>query len=163
MTDERSSPRYVLGHSEREFQRLIDQARMLAPITRRFFEDAGIEPGMRVLDVGSGAGDTAFLVAGVVGDSGGVVGVDRSSSAVATANARAHDRSLRNVTFLEGDPSEKSFERPFDAVVGRYVLAFQPDPAAMLRSLARHVRTGGVIVFHELDFSAESSYPPAPI
>jgi hypothetical protein len=36
-----------------------------------------------------------------------------------------------------------------DAVIGRYVLMFQADPVAMLRGVARHLRPGGTIVFHE--------------
>jgi SAM-dependent methyltransferase len=55
-----------------------------------------------------------------------------------------------------------TFEQPFDAVVGRYVLAFQHDPAAMLRKLVAHLRPGGVVVFHEPDFDSERSFPPAP-
>jgi hypothetical protein len=55
-----------------------------------------------------------------------------------------------------------NFDRPFDAVVGRYVLQFQQQPAAMLRSLARQSRSGGVLVFHEIDWSGLSSFPPAP-
>jgi hypothetical protein len=43
------------------------------------------------------------------------------------------------VFFREGDPAEMAFERPFDAVIGRYVLMFQRDPTAMLRKLAVHV------------------------
>ena len=58
---------YLLGHSAREMQRLILQARLLAPITRSFFHAAGIGPGMRVLDVGSGAGDVAILASDLVG------------------------------------------------------------------------------------------------
>jgi hypothetical protein len=54
------------------------------------------------------------------------------------------------------------FEQPFDAVIGRYVLQFQPDPAAMLRKLAGHVRSGGLIVFHEIDHGGVGSFPPAP-
>ena len=153
---------YVLGHAERELERLVAQARLIDPITRRFFVDAGIGRGMRVLDVGSGAGDVAFLAAELVGESGEVVGVDRSATALANASNRARSRSLPNVSFREGTPAQMKFERPFDAAVGRYVLEFQPDPAAMLRGLAAHVRPGGVIVFHELDFATESSHPPAP-
>jgi ubiquinone/menaquinone biosynthesis C-methylase UbiE len=63
---------YVLGHSDWELDRLRVQARLIDPITRRFFLDAGIVPGMRVLDVGSGAGDTAFLAAELVGARGEV-------------------------------------------------------------------------------------------
>ena len=153
---------YLLGDSEQELERLAFQARLIEPITRGFLSDAGIGPGMRVLDVGTGAGDVAFLATEFVGADGEVVGVDRSIAGIATARARADARSLRNVSFLEGDPATMSFDRPFDAVVGRRFLQFQPDPAAMIRSLAAHLRPGGLIVFHELDSAGASSYPPAP-
>jgi SAM-dependent methyltransferase len=153
---------YVLGHSDQELDRLRTQANLIDPITRQFFGDAGIAPGMRVLDVGTGAGDVAFLAAGMVGDTGEVVGVDRSAAAVAAATARADALSIRNVSFREGDPSDMSFDRPFDAVVGRYVLQFQSDPGAMLRKLAHHVDTGGLIVFHEVDWGGARSMPSCP-
>jgi len=152
----------VLGHSERELERLAIQARLIDPITRGFFRDAGIISGMRVLDVGSGSGDTAFLAAALVGETGEVVGVDRAFAAVVAARRRADALSLRNVSFLQGDPATMTFEQPFDAVVGRYVLVFQPDPAAMLQKLVAQVRPGGVVAFHEPDFDSERSYPAAP-
>src|SRR5262245_44410577 len=157
-----SPPAYYLGHSDRELDRLAVQARLVDPITRRFFRDAGIVPGMRLLDVGSGAGDTTFLAATLVGVTGEVVGVDRAPTAVVAARGRADALSLHNVSFLQGDPAEMTFEQPFDAVVGRYVLVFQPDPAAMLRKLVAHLRPGGVVVFHEPDFDSERSFPPVP-
>jgi ubiquinone/menaquinone biosynthesis C-methylase UbiE len=153
---------YVLGHSQREIDRLKAQARLIDPITKRFFGEAGIEEGMRVLDVGSGAGDVALLAAELVGASGAVVGVDRVSLAIEEARKRATALSLRNVTFRVGDPADLEFERPFDAVVGRYVLQFQQNPAAMLRKLATQVRPGGVVVFHELDWGGVGSFPPVP-
>ena len=130
-----TTPGYVLGHSERELERLGTQARMVDPMTRHFFQAAGIVPGMRVLDVGSGAGHVALLAAEMVGDGGEVVGVDRAPEALAVARSRAESRSARRVTFLEGDPAQMTFDRPFDAVIGRYVLMFQQDPSAMLRGL----------------------------
>jgi SAM-dependent methyltransferase len=151
---------YVLGHSDRELERLSTQARLVDPITVQFLRLAGIARGMRVLDVGSGAGDVAFLAAELVGDSGEVVGVDRSATALATARTRAEARSLRNVSFREGDPAAIPFEKPFDAVVGRYVLMFQSDPVTMLRKLANLVRREGVIVFHEPDWDGVRSFPP---
>jgi SAM-dependent methyltransferase len=157
---ERGSEPYVLGHSSVEIERLMAQARLIEPITERFFRAAGVTPGMKVLDVGSGDGDVAFLAAALVGERGSVVGVDRALEAVKVARGRAAALKLRNVTFLEGDPTELSFEQPFDAVLGRYVLQFQRDPAAVLRQLASRVRPGGVIVFHELDWSGLSSFPP---
>jgi hypothetical protein len=55
------------------------------------------------------------------------------------------------------------FDRPFDAVVGRYVLLFQSDAAAMVRRVARHARTGGLILFHEPDWVNARAIPPSPI
>ena len=156
------SHQYVLGHADQELERLIDQARQIDPITRRFFLEAGLAPGMRVLDVGSGAGDVSFLIADLVGGSGEVVGVDRSPIAIRTANTRKASLKLPNVSFVEGDPAAMTFERPFDAVAGRYVLMFQPDPVAMLRGVARHLRPGGVMVFHEIDWHGARSHPPVP-
>jgi len=152
---------YALGHDEHELDRLRTQARLIDPVTRRFFDEAGIEQGMRVLDVGCGAGDTSRLFAEMVGETGSVVGVDRAAAAIAAARARAEG--LANLSFLEGDPSEMRFDRQFDAVVGRYVLMFQRDPAAMLRALASHVRPGGLIAFHELTYEGVSSSPPLAI
>ena len=154
-----SAPRYVLGHSDQELERLGTQARLIDPITRSFFRTAGIAAGMRVLDVGSGAGDVAFIAADLVGSTGEVVGVDRASAALVTAAARADARSLRNVTFREGDAAEMKFERPFDAVIGRFVLQFQRDASALLRRLATLVRPGGVIAFQESDWDGARSLP----
>jgi ubiquinone/menaquinone biosynthesis C-methylase UbiE len=161
--DHGSDQAYVLGHSDQELARLNEQARIVEPITRRFFREAGLVPGMRVLDVGSGAGDVSFLAADLVGDSGAIVGVDRSSAAIAAARARAFAGARRNVFFRQGDPVEMTFDEPFDAVIGRYVLAFQKNPAAMLKKLAKHVRPGGLIVFHEGDLEGCQSFPPSPI
>jgi SAM-dependent methyltransferase len=155
-------PTYVFGHTPQELARLEAQARIIDPITRRFFEAAGIARGMRVLDCGSGAGDVAFLAADLVGETGEVVGADRSAAALDTARRRAGARGLHNVSFIEGDPAALSFDQPFDVVLGRYVLEFQPDPAAMLRGVAGHAKSGGIVVFHELDCGTASSYPPAP-
>jgi ubiquinone/menaquinone biosynthesis C-methylase UbiE len=166
MTDEAGLPAvphdYILGHSDREIDRLKQQAVLIEPVTRRFFAAAGIETGMRVLDVGSGVGDVAFLAASMVGKGGEVVGADRSAPTLRTARDRAVEAGLRNVRFVDGDPSGLDFDGRFDAVLGRYVLQFQKDPGRMLRDLARHVRPGGVIVFHEIDWGGLESFPPVP-
>ncbi len=161
-TPDRGESAYILGHSDRELERLHRQALLIDPITRQFLIEAGISPGMRVLDVGSGAGDVACLAAELVGTSGEVVGVDRSTAALARARVRAHSRSFSNVTFIERDLSEMAFDQSFDAAIGRYVLCFQHDPVAILRTIKTLVRPGGLIVFHEPDREQMRSYPSAP-
>ena len=154
---------YVLGHSPRELKRLRRQGLLVNPITRQYLIEAGIASGMRVLDVGSGAGDVAFLAAELVGPSGQVVGVERSRDALDVARSRAEEQSLANVTFVESELSAMAFGQLFDAAIGRYVLCFQPDPVALLRKISGLVRPGGIVLFHEPDRKQMRSFPPSPI
>lgn len=154
---------YALGHSEHELQRLSRQGEAIGPFTRQLFEEAGIKQGMRVLDVGCGSGDVAFLAANLVGHDGEVVGVDRERKAVDWARARAHSQGITNVKFVEGDPTEMEFDRQFDAIVGRLVLMYYAEPVDAIRKLTRHVRPGGLIVFQEVDLANARSFPVAPL
>jgi SAM-dependent methyltransferase len=152
---------YALGHAEEELDRLSRQARVFEPFTRQLFQQAGIAAGMRVLDVGCGSGDVAFLAAELAGPGGEVIGVDRAA-AVNRATTRVQARHTSNVRFAEGDPAEMRFDRPFDAVVGRLVLMYYADPVDAVRKLAGHLRDGGLIVFQEFDLANARSLPPAP-
>ena len=156
------NPAYVLGHSEQELQRLRRQALLIEPATREFLSEGGIGAGMSVLDVGSGAGDVACLTSGLVGEAGRVIGTDKAPAAVTAASMRARERGLRNVSFREGDPAHMRFDRPFDAVIGRYVLLFQADAVAMVRGLMKHLRPGGLVLFHEPDWHSARSIPAVP-
>ena len=153
---------YVLGHSDFELKRLARQAELLGPATLEYFRAAGMAPGMRVLDVGSGTGDVAFLAADLVGPSGKVVGTDIAPAAVLAARVTAAARGNAPVSFQEGNPAEMVFEEPFDFVVGRFVFHHQADPSGMLRGLVRHLRPGGTVLFHEPDWSFVRSEPVAP-
>lgn len=158
-----SNPRYILGHTKHELRRLRSQARLLEPVTRHFLLEAGVVPGMRVLDIGCGHGDVAILAAELVGEAGMVLGVDKVPAAIAAATQAAREHGLANVQFREGDPTEMKFDTPFDAVVGRYVLPYQTNPSAMLRGLVQHVAPGGLMVFHEPDWTFVRSLPPTSL
>jgi Methyltransferase domain len=149
VTTHRPTPSYALGSTDAEQERLIRQAARFAPFTERLFRDAGVGPGQRVLDLGSGMGDVAMLVARIVGPSGEVVGVEREARSIERAQARVAEAGLRNVSFVQRDASELPRDTPFDAAVGRLILQFLPDPAAVLRSISERVRPGGAIAFQE--------------
>ena len=51
------------------------------------------------------------------------------------------------------------FDRQFDAIVGRLVLMYYPDPVDAIRKLTRHVRPEGLIVFQEIDLANARSLP----
>src|SRR5215471_4104994 len=144
-----STTEYVLGHSDFEIARLKVRAAALADITRRLIRECGIAPGMRVLDIGCGAGDVSMLLAEVVGPSGLVVAIDREARAVEIARSRAKAAGHRNIEALVATDDDIPVARPFDAALGRYVLSHQRDPAAMIRRAASAVRPGGVVAFHE--------------
>ena len=88
MTTSSPTADYVLGSTDAEHERLIWQALRVAPITERLFREAGIGPGQRVLDIGSGVGDVAMLAARLVGPSGEVVGIERDPKSITKARAR---------------------------------------------------------------------------
>jgi SAM-dependent methyltransferase len=143
---------------------LIRQAQIYGPITRQLLVSAGIGTGMKVLDVGSGAGDVALLLADLVGPRGDVVGVEMNPFILETARARVNAVGWTNVTFLDGDVTSIALDDDFDAVVGRWILMYLPDPVAVLRGLLGRVRSGGTIAFQENDFTyPPTTFPPAPL
>jgi ubiquinone/menaquinone biosynthesis C-methylase UbiE len=142
---------YALGRTSAEYDRLIEQAELMRPLTERVFRAAGVEPGMRVLDVGCGAGDVSFLVSTLVGPGGSVVGVDLDENAVELAERRRARLGITNVSFQTGDARSVQRRGPFDAAVGRLVLMFMGDPTASLRLIAEKVRPGGIVAFQEWD------------
>jgi ubiquinone/menaquinone biosynthesis C-methylase UbiE len=152
MTTRHRSADYPLGHTDAEHERLIRQAARVAPITERFFREAGIGLGQRVLDLGSGVGDVAMLVARLVGPSGEVVAIERDPKSIAKARACVSEAGFHNVSFNESGVDEILDEKPFDAAVGRFILMYLPDPVATLRSISQVVRLGGVLVFQEPDW-----------
>ena len=165
MTDHQGSdPIYVMGRSADETLRLQERARFFKPLTRHLFQDAGIRPGMRVLDIGSGPGDVSFLAAELVGPTGSVVGVDANPEVVRTAIRRAEASGLVQVSFIAGDIRDLALEREFDAVVGRLVLMYSADPSDTLRSALRYVRPHGLVAFHEMNLGAPVwSKPVSPL
>ena len=141
---------YFLGAASAEHARLIRQAAIWDPFTERLFREAGIGPGQRVLDIGSGVGDVAMLAAKLVGPSGVVVGVERDRKTIAMARSRVTEAGLSNVSFVESDVRNIPSREPFDAAVGRAILQYLPEAGDGLRSLAAFVQPGGVVAFQDV-------------
>jgi len=142
---------YAFGRSHAEYNRLIEQAELLRPLTERMLLAAGIRSGMHVLDVGCGVGDVSFLVAAIVGQDGSVTGVDLDAEAIKVAEKRRTERGLTNIEFRNADARLVEPGRLFDAAVGRFVIMFMSDPTVALRLIAERVRPGGIVAFQEPD------------
>jgi ubiquinone/menaquinone biosynthesis C-methylase UbiE len=150
---ERKVAAYALGSSDRERQRLMQQGAILREPLAAAFRAAGIGPGMRVLDLGCGAGDVAMLAADMVGPGGSVVGLDRDAASVAWASKRVANTGITNIRFQVTEFNDFTGLQPFDALVGRFILMYLPDPVATLRHLSTQLRGGARIAFMEPDFT----------
>ena len=140
---------YAFGQSDAETNRLIVQAEVLRPFTEHLLRTAGLDRGMRVLDLGCGTGDAAVLAADMVGASGEVVAIDQDELVLRTARRRTETAGAANVTFRAG--SAESFDEPgsFDLVMSRCVAFFAADPGRFFGAAARAARPGGTLVLQE--------------
>jgi SAM-dependent methyltransferase len=164
MTSTDLSEAYPLGRSESETARLIRQAQVYGPITRQLFTAAGITAGMKVLDLGSGAGDVALLLADLVGPRGHVVGVDVNPAILRTARRRVESAGWTNVTFLDSVIDDLDLDDDFDAMVGRWILMYLPEPAAALRRLTRFLQPGAIVAFLESELTlGPRAFPSGPV
>jgi SAM-dependent methyltransferase len=155
---------YLFAQATDEIRRLKRQAEFLSRFTHSLLDAAGITTGMKVLDVGTGIGDVAFMVAERVGPQGTVVGVDLNPAMIDFARQRAQAAGITNVAFLQGDLSQMALDDRFDAVVGRLILLYIKDRAALLRRLSQQLRPGGIVAFQELDLTlAGTTLPHAPV
>jgi len=141
------------------------QSQLLKAFTRRLFEDAGITAGMRILDVGCGAGDVSLLAAEFVGKTGSVLGVDNNPSVLQMAQTRVQQAGITQVSFLTADIGDLALDGPYDAIVGRLILEHLPQRTAYLERLLHHLRPGGVVAFQEYDLVgfAEATVPFSPL
>jgi ubiquinone/menaquinone biosynthesis C-methylase UbiE len=155
---------YALGHDERELTRLSLQGQLLAPFTKSVFSAAGIGPGAHVIDLGCGGGDVSLLLAEMVGRRGRVTAIDRAPEALAAARARARRMGLEQIDFAQcdlSDPEHTDLPKGADAAVGRLVLHYVADCAALLRRLTEVVRPGGALAFIEMDLSVNGGADPS--
>jgi SAM-dependent methyltransferase len=153
MTQRTPTTSSMCGHGGEAIPSLRRQSRLYNPCTQRLLEQAGITAGMKVLEVGSGAGDVTFLAGELVGKRGMVVGVEHDLALLEMARARACAAGLTQVSFVAGDLGTVALAHDFDALIGRNILLYLPDPVALLRVGIQHLRPGGIVVFHEFDFS----------
>jgi len=157
------SPAYIMGGTSEEYTRLKRQAQVWEPMTRSVLERASIAPGMRCLDAGCGPGEVMRLMAGYVGSSGRVVGLDADAAIGAEALAALHGAGFAQCSFRQVDltVTEHVDEAPFDLVFARLLLFHLRNPAKVLRRLYSWVKPGGRIVIQDYDTTAvgHRAYP----
>ena len=154
---------YLLGHSEQELARLERQGELFRSETRNVLLRAGLQPGMRVLDVGCGVGDVSLIAANIVGPSGSVLGIDRAENALSLARARAERSGCRWLSFRDADLYAFETAEKYDAVVGRFILMHIADPVGAIRRLTGVVNPHAIVAFIELDIDQAGAVPELPL
>jgi SAM-dependent methyltransferase len=110
-----------------------------------------LEPGERVVDVGSGAGFDSFIAAGQVGSTGQVLGVDMTSEMLEKSRRTAEALDLDHVKFREGLAEALPVEDGWaDAVISNGVINLCADKRAVFDEILRVLKPGGWLQFADI-------------
>lgn len=105
---------------------------------------AMIEPGMTVVDLGSGAGVDCFIAANKLGGTGQVIGIDMTDAMLEKARQYAADKGYANVEFRKGTIEDLPLEdASVDLVISNCVINLSPDKAKVFAEIARVLKPGG--------------------
>lgn len=147
---------YVHGYSERERERLVDQATTL---TQLLHADTRYRPGARVLEAGCGVGAQTVTLA-TQSPRAQIVSLDISPASLAAARARVAAAGASNVEFHEGDILALPFApESFDHVFVCFVLEHLARPRSALAALRAVLRPGGTITVIEGDHGSAYFHP----
>ena len=132
------------GHRWARLQDRIDL--QLNNITDALMPFADARPGMRILDIGCGAGTTTLRLGMTVAPGGTVAGIDISVPMLDVARARAQAMNA-DIVFLESDASRHDFQPVFDLVFSRFGVMFFDDPVAAFGNIRRAIAPKGRLAF----------------
>ena len=107
-------------------------------------EFAKIKEGKTVIDLGSGAGNDAFIARRIVGENGKVLGIDFTEAMIAKARANAEKLNYNNVEFRLGDIDDMPVTAAYaDIIVSNCVLNLVPNKHKVFSEISRVLKPGG--------------------
>ncbi len=107
-------------------------------------EFAKIQEGDTVIDLGSGAGNDAFVARKLAGDKGKVIGIDFTEAMIARARENAEKLGFNNVEFRLGDIEDMPItSNKADVIVSNCVLNLVPNKHKVFSEIIRVLKPGG--------------------
>ncbi|MCI0390791.1 MAG: methyltransferase domain-containing protein [Acidobacteria bacterium] len=154
---------YVLATGKAAANRLRILHSLYGPGARRVLLQAGIQPGMRVADLGCGVGMVTTLLAELVGPTGQVVGVDFSGAQIAQARELLPPGNS-NISFVEASATDTGLpHESFDLVYSRFLLIHLTEPEQSLREMHKLLKADGILVCEDGDLTSAGSEPPSAL
>lgn len=152
---------YILERTSKEYQRLRIQAKLWETTTAQVLQQAGLEAGMRCLDLGCGPGEVMRMMGEVVGPAGQVTGVDVDGKIGNEALGILQATTESQFAFVEADIEaiDDISGAPFDLTFARLTLIHMRDPVKVLRKMQHWTKPGGVIVVQDFDLRTWDTYP----
>jgi len=148
---------YSINEANLERQRLLH--RIMEPVTDRLLDRLRLPLGVRCLDLGCGIGETTRQLAGKLGETSEVVGVDQDRKLVNAASSNTPVKGC-SIIFQQGDATRLDFEdESFQFVFARYLLHHLKDPQEVLEEMFRVCKPGGMVAVQEPDSAKQYCYP----
>lgn len=152
---------YFLQVGQEGKERLNVLNNLVNPSSQEFLKKIGLKPGITVLELGCGTGEMAIWIAKQISP-GKVIAIDNSSQQIAIARKLAQKEGVNNIEFKvisAYDLDKTELKGQIDLIFSRFVLNHLVAPLNVLYSLKDILKTGGILVIHDMIASNTLCYP----